>query len=142
MPWDVIKRNQQFCVIRSDTGKTVLCHDTRKEATDHMSALYANEKKATEQLAASTELLRGHPLLKSSMLPSIAELEIALATAENNAPINMAEGNLDQADLERRNAESFRAAIKLLKEGKELSVGRRLELKLLLKSYDVDVKTS
>ena len=100
-----------------------------------MTALYANEKKETERLAAATELSRGRPLLKSSMLPSIAELEIALATAETNAPINMAEGNLDQAYVEHRNAESFRAAIKLLKEGKELSVGRRLEIKLLLKTY-------
>src|SRR6478609_4262608 len=125
MPWSVVKRNQQFCVVRSDTGKTVLCHDTQKEADGHMAALYANEKKQTEQLAAQTELLRGHPLLKTSMLPSIIELEIALATAETNAPINTAEGNLEQAYIEHRNAESFRQAIQLLKAGKSLSVGQR-----------------
>ena len=135
MPWSVVKRNQQFCVVRSDTGKTVLCHDTRKEATDHMAALYANEKKQVEQLAVATELLRGHPLLKTSMAPSIAELEIALATAETNAPINTAEGNPEQAHIEQRNAESFRQAIQLLKDGKSLSVGQRLEIKLLLKAY-------
>jgi hypothetical protein len=135
MPWSVVKRNQQFCVIRSDTNKTVLCHDTRKQATDHMSALYANEKKQAGQLAVATELLRGRPLLKTSMAPSIAELEIALAVAETNAPINEAEGNLEQASVEQRNAESFRQAIQLLKDGKSLSVGQRLEVKLLLKTY-------
>lgn len=46
---------------------------------------------------------------------AINELEIALDVVETNAPINEAEGNLEQAELERTVAESCRAAIELLK---------------------------
>jgi len=46
---------------------------------------------------------------------AIAELEISLATAENNAPIWEAEGNLEQAAASRAHAESFRAALALLR---------------------------
>ena len=34
---------------------------------------------------------------------------------ENNEPINRREGNIEQADLEAANAESYRKAIKVLK---------------------------
>lgn len=47
---------------------------------------------------------------------AIAELENALYIVETNLPINEKEGNLEQANLERECADSFRAAIKQLKE--------------------------
>jgi hypothetical protein len=47
---------------------------------------------------------------------AITELTVALETMENNAPINDAAGNTVQAELERTNAASYRAAIKALKE--------------------------
>jgi hypothetical protein len=49
------------------------------------------------------------------MNAAIATLEITLATMENNEPINRAAGNIDQADLEARNADEIRAALELLR---------------------------
>ena len=45
---------------------------------------------------------------------AITQLEISLEIAENNAPINEAEGNFEQAALERECADSYRDAIKVL----------------------------
>lgn len=45
---------------------------------------------------------------------AIEQLTISAETCENNAPINQAEGNLDQAGLERSNAEGYRSAIAML----------------------------
>lgn len=42
---------------------------------------------------------------------AIAQLVISAETCENNAPINEAEGNFEQAQLERENAAAYRAAI-------------------------------
>lgn len=49
------------------------------------------------------------------MQAAITELEIALGTMENNAPINEAEGKFDQAALERTNAEDFKQALSFLR---------------------------
>jgi len=42
---------------------------------------------------------------------AIAQLEISAEICENNAPINEAEGNFEQARVERENAASYRLAI-------------------------------
>ena len=47
---------------------------------------------------------------------AIAQLEVDLYTVENNAPIHEAEGNFEQAKLERKVAASIRQAIEKLKE--------------------------
>lgn len=47
---------------------------------------------------------------------AIAELKVALETAEKNAPAWDAEGNKDQAEASRRHAASFRAAINVLEQ--------------------------
>lgn len=47
---------------------------------------------------------------------AIAQLEVALETVENNAPIWEAEGNHAQAEHCREAAEDYRAAIQRLKE--------------------------
>jgi hypothetical protein len=49
------------------------------------------------------------------MNPAINELEIRLSVMENNEPINRAEGNIAQADLEAANAASYRKAIEALR---------------------------
>lgn len=46
---------------------------------------------------------------------AIAELEINAQTCETNAPIWESEGNHEQAETSRKNAESYRAAIERLK---------------------------
>lgn len=48
--------------------------------------------------------------------PAIASLKVALDTVKTNEPINRQEGNIDQANLERTNAKSYRMAIKSLKD--------------------------
>lgn len=49
---------------------------------------------------------------------AIAELERALGVLENNEPINRAEGNLEQADLEADGARDIRAALGVLRAPK------------------------
>ena len=41
MPYHIRKRNGQFCVENSDTGKRVACHPSRAQALAQMRALYA-----------------------------------------------------------------------------------------------------
>lgn len=45
---------------------------------------------------------------------AVAVLQVALDTCETNEPINRAEGNLAQAELERETAEQCRKAIAML----------------------------
>ncbi len=48
------------------------------------------------------------------MQAAIETLRIAAEVCETNAPINEAEGKNDQAELERKNATEYRAAILVL----------------------------
>ncbi len=50
---------------------------------------------------------------------AITQLEIALEVAENNAPIQEADGNLEQAALNRQVAKDCKEAIKALKFERE-----------------------
>ena len=54
---------------------------------------------------------------ESDMQKAIDVLEAQAKICTTNAVINRAEGSLDQADLEERNAESYRAAIDFLEAG-------------------------
>lgn len=51
------------------------------------------------------------------MNDAISILQVSLSTMENNEPINRAEGNTAQADLEARTAASIRQAIAVLSKG-------------------------
>jgi hypothetical protein len=42
MPWMIIKRDGQNCVVNKSTGDVKGCHKTRKEALAQLRALYAN----------------------------------------------------------------------------------------------------
>lgn len=47
MPWDVFKKNDQYCVYKVDssgqeTGDSLGCHTSRGDANDQLAALYAN----------------------------------------------------------------------------------------------------
>lgn len=48
------------------------------------------------------------------MKAAIVVLQLALSTALNNAPINEAEGNLEQAALERANAKGYQEALDII----------------------------
>lgn len=52
MPWEVKKQgsgDEPFKVIKSDTGRVVSSHETRKEAEAHVKALYANADEDGEE---------------------------------------------------------------------------------------------
>lgn len=49
------------------------------------------------------------------MLHAIAALEVALEVVETNEPINRAEGNIPQANIEAEQIVSFRRAIEFLR---------------------------
>lgn len=53
---------------------------------------------------------------KPDLLPAIVELQNSLRTMKTNAPINEREGNMEQAKLERENAASYQAALRVLKK--------------------------
>ena len=50
------------------------------------------------------------------MKEAISQLKVNLSVLENNEPINRAEGNTSQADLEAKNAESIKKAINVLEK--------------------------
>jgi F like protein len=51
MPWKVVAREDEFCVVKSDTGETVKCHPTEEQALAHQKALYMN---VDEEMTAAT----------------------------------------------------------------------------------------
>lgn len=65
---------------------------------------------------AAREIVLADPAMMDSMATAgaIEQLRQALSVVETNAPINEAEGNLDQAKLERSLAKSFTTAIAML----------------------------
>lgn len=46
MPWSIEKRGDKYCVVKDSDHSTEACHDTKREAQDHMKALYSNEPKS------------------------------------------------------------------------------------------------
>lgn len=73
---------------------------------------------------------------------AVSQLQVALNTAETNAPINEAEGNTAQAALERIHATSFREAINLLSSGKSLPDELFNSIKATIDLYVDDVNLS
>ena len=54
--------------------------------------------------------------VKKLFAPAISSLTVDLNTVQTNAPINEKEGNKAQAAFERKNAESYQAAIDYLSQ--------------------------
>ena len=74
---------------------------------------WTEEHAAALQLAASIEAGTALDAV-GDLSAAMATLQIALDTVENNAPINEAAGKVEQANLERESAESFRKALAIL----------------------------
>lgn len=70
---------------------------------------------AAREIVAAT----GTMLDDASTAGAVAHLQIGLEIVENNGPINLAEGNVEQARHQMRMAESFRTAIAMLDSAKE-----------------------
>lgn len=43
MPWDVVKRGAEWCVVKRTDNTVEKCHATEAEANQHMAALYSSE---------------------------------------------------------------------------------------------------
>jgi 8-oxo-dGTP pyrophosphatase MutT (NUDIX family) len=52
MPWDVEKRGNQWCVVKTDDGEVEGCHDSQAHARDQQKALYAAEGRPEAVTAA------------------------------------------------------------------------------------------
>ena len=74
-----------------------------------------------EAQAIAARLAAGDTLDDADLSHARATLENALDTVETNHPINLAEGNIAQAELEEKAAESFRAALKMLGSKEQLA---------------------
>jgi hypothetical protein len=44
MPWIVVRKGNQSCVVNKNTGSVKGCHPTRREALEQLKAIYANTK--------------------------------------------------------------------------------------------------
>lgn len=51
MPWDIVRREDSYCVIKSGTQEVEGCHDTRADAVAQLRALNAAEAEKTTQYA-------------------------------------------------------------------------------------------
>lgn len=51
MPWHIERKDGKHCVIKDADGSTEKCHMTASQAKAHMRALYASEKKETDDIA-------------------------------------------------------------------------------------------
>jgi Defence against restriction A N-terminal len=65
-------------------------------------------------LDSATDTKQAAGIALDSVQAAIEELKAAMDVAKNNAPINEASGNLEQAELERKNAAEFQEAIDVL----------------------------
>ncbi len=48
MPYEIVERDNQYCVAKADTGEILdgACHDTREDAVNQLQAIEANENKS------------------------------------------------------------------------------------------------
>lgn len=43
MPYEIRRRDNQYCVIKTEDNQTMGCHDTREDAEAQRRAIHANE---------------------------------------------------------------------------------------------------
>lgn len=43
MPYDIVERDNKYCVVKEGSGETVYCHDSRAEAIDQIAAIEMSE---------------------------------------------------------------------------------------------------
>ena len=55
MPYKVMKRGDQWCVVKEDDGKSMGCHDSDDKAQRQMAALHANEKTVEKTIVRYTQ---------------------------------------------------------------------------------------
>jgi len=101
--------------IRHSGSRNLLRHPKMKALYPHID----NQPFLDAVKALAQPLLPADAVLDfaGDVSAAIAQLEVALDVVVTNEPINRERGDIEQADLERRNAEQFRRAIEVLKKG-------------------------
>lgn len=89
MPWKVYKDGDRFCVHKLNAddskGERVACHDSEKEADDHLKALYVNVNEIRGQftdIMAVCELRGSYP-----NVPIAADVDYAALIAGDDKPV-------------------------------------------------------
>lgn len=106
---------------RADGMNTLTDKGTECAALLDATAVAANsfaDENVIEARRIAAQIIAGDTLDDATYAAAIAQLQVALDVVETNYPINLAEGNLAQADLEERSAEDFRKAIALLESAR------------------------
>ena len=68
MPWSIVVRDDEWCVVKDDDGTNEGCHASRAQALAQQRALYAQE--------AKTASANGHPVRLEVPAPQAAQVEI------------------------------------------------------------------
>ena len=91
MPYEIQRDGEQHCVVNSETGERVACHDTEDGAKQHMAALYANEPSAKLEEALSTldAILAENPALAAKAGAAISRSNMARVQAMHDHTVAM-----------------------------------------------------
>jgi len=119
--------------VQVDELKTELGDEALDSAGDTTQAAAldnaAGEPDLDAALALAATVLSGTVLDSADTAAAVATLRNALDVVETNSVINMGEGNLEQAQLERENAQSFREALAILDTVEEPEIDEPEEAK-------------
>jgi hypothetical protein len=104
--------------IKPVTRYVVTCHK-QSESSGSCGPVgeFQNSKTALQIAEALAQKDGGTLITSPEYNAAIAQLIISAETCESNAPIWEAEGNREQAELSRKNAAAYRAAISVLSDG-------------------------
>lgn len=96
MPYAIERDGDQHCVVNSDTGERVACHDTAQQAKDHMAALYAN--------VGDASMKAGRKISRANMtrIQQIADHAYAMGAklpAPDSTPLGKAELSLSDRTI-------------------------------------------
>lgn len=56
MPYEIVRRGSQHCVVKQGGSDSLGCHDSREEALEQMRAILANEMEEIGKLLKDTGL--------------------------------------------------------------------------------------
>ena len=104
---------EAFKLLRADKKYRQLKAYGVLDAVDVPTASF-KDPQVVEAVGLAARVLGGETLDAADFSHAIATLQNALDTVETNYPINVAEGDLEQAELEEAAADDFRKAIQLL----------------------------
>lgn len=106
---EIASAQEKLSALQAELGEQVL------DSVGEPKLIEIDEALQAKALALAESIVNGEVL--DDVTPAIEILNQALYVVDTNYPINMARGNIDQAELEKANSASFKAAIDILKGG-------------------------